>query len=182
MPAPEYFHSSKRLGFRFWTADDFDLARQLWGDPEVTRLFSKEPFSEEQIRERLNTEIERAAENGVQYWPIFELSTQANVGCCGLRPYRPGEKIYELGFHLRPAHWGKGYATEAARAALDYAREKLDLIGIFAGHHPENKASKRVLLKLGFAEIGAEFYPPTGLLHPGYMLKLSRVADPLSAS
>jgi len=168
-----YFHTSERLGFRAWTVNDIDLAKQLWADPQVTRLFSKEPFSDQQIKERLETEIERSNSHGVQYWPIFELSTDEFVGCCGLRPYRPDERICELGFHLRPPFWGKGYATESAQAAVEYARSRLALRGLFAGHHPDNHASKRVLLKLGFEEIGSELYPPTGLLHPGYMLLLS---------
>jgi RimJ/RimL family protein N-acetyltransferase len=174
MQNPEFFHSSSRLGFRWWTKNDLDLAKQLWGDREVTKLFSADPFSEIQIQERLESEIERAAVYGIQYWPIFEMSTDEYIGCCGLRPYRPSEKICELGFHLRPAHWGKGFATEAARATVEYAREKLDLRSLFAGHHPDNEASKKVLLKLGFAEIGAELYPPTGLFHPGYMLHLEQ--------
>jgi ribosomal-protein-alanine N-acetyltransferase len=113
----------------------------------------------------------------VQYWPVFELDTSAFIGCCGLQPYRPEEKICALGYHLLPAYWGKGYATEAARAVLDYARTKLALQAIFAGHHPDHNASRHVLLKLGFEQIGDEFYPPTGLFHSGYMLQLANLTE-----
>jgi RimJ/RimL family protein N-acetyltransferase len=165
----DYFLTTERLGFRWWRHEDFGLARQLWGDPQVTRLFSKSPWTDEQVRDRLNTEIQLAASYGVQYWPVFELATSDHLGCCGLRPYRPSEKIYELGFHLRPACWGKGFATEAARAALTYALQTLGASAVFAGHHPANASSRRVLQKLGFKHTGCELYEPTGLEHPSYM-------------
>ena len=171
MQQSNYFLRSDRLGFRSWKSEDFPLAKELWGDPQVTRLFAKEPLSDKQIEERLNAEMEKASVYGMQYWPIFELKTNEHIGCCGFRPYRPDEKIYELGFHLRSAHWGKGLATEAARAVLRYGIEVLHIPAIFAGHHPDNTASRNVLLKLGFEETGTEFYEPTGLLHPSYIFK-----------
>src|ERR1700753_3194830 len=96
----DYFLKSKRLAFRRWRADDQALAGKLWGDLQVTRLFSREPFSEQQVEDRLRTEIERNLNCGLQYWPIFQLDDDDFVGCCGLRPYRPAEEIAELGFHL----------------------------------------------------------------------------------
>ena len=92
------------------------------------------------------------------------------VGCAGLRPRDPARKIYELGFHLCVAAWGAGYATEAARAVLDLAFGALGATELFAGHHPKNAASRRVLAKVGFVHTHDELYPPTGLLHPSYRL------------
>ena len=83
--------------------------------------------------------------------------------------YRKNE--YEIGFHLRPQFWGKGYAVEAASAAIDYAFSVLHADALFAGHNPNNAASAKVLRKLGFRYIGDEFYEPTGLYHPSYELK-----------
>ncbi|HEY0552670.1 MAG TPA: hypothetical protein VGG20_00270, partial [Thermoanaerobaculia bacterium] len=56
MASPGYFLRSERLGFRSWSAGDFELAWGLWGDPEVTRLMGG-PFSEQYVRERLAREI-----------------------------------------------------------------------------------------------------------------------------
>jgi RimJ/RimL family protein N-acetyltransferase len=72
------------------------------------------------------------------------------VGCCGIRPYRPGEEIHELGFHLRPSFWGQGLAGEAASTVIQYAFEVVGAKGLSAGHHPENLASKKLLGELGF--------------------------------
>jgi ribosomal-protein-alanine N-acetyltransferase len=170
MSAQDYFLRAARLGFRRWQAEDLPLARALWGNPEVTRLFSREPLTETLVEERLRTEMQQARDHGVQYWPIFLLANDAHVGCCGLRPHRPDEGIYELGFHLLPAHWGAGIASEAAGAVIEHAFSQPGIQGLFAGHHPDNAASGRVLAKLGFTRTGDQLYPPTGLQHPSYML------------
>lgn len=169
MQSPQYFLCSERIGFRWWTPDDFAIAKDLWGDPSVTRLFAKLPLSDSQIHERLQTEMERATTYKMQYWPMFELSSGVHVGCGGLRPHR--ERIYELGFHLRPKFWGKGLATEAGKTLIAYGFNELGAGAIFAGHHPDNSASRSVLLKLGFEETGNEYYEPTGLFHPSYLLR-----------
>jgi len=106
----------------------------------------------------------------IQYWPIFLLSNGQHVGCVGLRPNKLEEKIYELGFHLRPEFWRQGLAEEAARAVIAYGFDELGANALFAGHHPKNVASHHLLEKLGFDFIGTELYPPTGLQHPSYLL------------
>ncbi len=165
-----YFLHTRRLGFRTWTDADLDLAIGLWGDTEVTKLIGG-PFSIEQIRDRLAREISNMQAYRVQYWPMFLPATDVHVGCCGLRPYQLDQKIYEIGFHLRRAYWGQGLAVEAARAVIAYAFEQLQASALFAGHHPANTSSRRVMSKLGFRYTHDEFYPPTGLNHPSYLLR-----------
>ncbi len=70
----------------------------------------------------------------------------------------------------RPAYWGFGYAPEAAQAVMRYAFHTLGARALFAGHGPANEASRRVLAKLGFRHTHDEFYLPTGLNHPSYLL------------
>jgi [ribosomal protein S5]-alanine N-acetyltransferase len=168
-----YFLQSQRLGFRPWSSDDLALAMALWGDADVTRFIGG-PFSREQVEARLAREIDTLREYGVQYWALFLLESGAHVGCCGLRPYRPAEKIYEIGFHLKTAYWGQGYAREAASAVIAYAFDRLGAAGVFAGHNPANEASRRLLATLGFRYTHDEYYPPTGLHHPSYLLTAQR--------
>lgn len=168
----EYFLQTERVGFRCWSADDLPLANDLWGDAEVGALIGG-PFSPEQVKERLTREIDCMQLHHVQYWPIFLLRDGAHVGCCGLRPYDPGRRVYELGYHINKQFWGQGLATEAARGACQWAIDNLHPAGLFAGHHPQNLASKAVLQKLGFLFTHEEPYGPTGLLHPSYFLSLS---------
>lgn len=153
-----------RLTFRPWTAEDLPLAEQLFGDPEVTALVGG-PFDASQIRARLATELANQAQHGFCYWVLH--AGDAFAGCCGLKP-RDATTL-ELGFYLRPAFWGGGYATEAARAVIAHAFERG--VDLFAGHHPNNTGSRAVLLRLGFTYAFDEFYPPTGLQHPGYLLR-----------
>lgn len=164
-----YFLKTPRLGFRLWSVDDFPSALALWGDIRVTRFIGG-PFSEKQIQERLTREIASMQVHGIQYWPVFLLAEGDFVGCCGLRPYKPEEKICELGFHLRPAYWGKGFAVEAAQAVIKHAHKSLGAKGLFAGHHPENLASRKVLEKPGFRLTHEKLYTPTGKMHSCYFL------------
>jgi ribosomal-protein-alanine N-acetyltransferase len=168
--ASEYFLRAERLGFRPWSDADTDLAVGLWGDPAVTQFIGG-PFSSEQARERLAREMATQREHGIQYWPIFLLVSGEHVGCCGLRPYRIEEKVYELGCHLRSALWGRGYAQEASSAVIAYAFGALGAAALVAGHNPANEASRRALLRLGFVYTHDEYYAPTGLYHPTYVLR-----------
>lgn len=163
-----YFLRTARLGFSQWTRGDSRQAALLWGDPAVTRfLCASGRFSPQQIAERLETEVKNGESRHVQYWPVFLLTSGELVGCCGLRPH---DDAFELGVHLRPAFWGQGYAAEAAGAVNRYAFEVIGADRIFAGHHPQNEASRKLLSRLGFVSIGDEFYAPTGLHHPSYEL------------
>jgi [ribosomal protein S5]-alanine N-acetyltransferase len=169
-----YFLSSERLGFRIWTVEDLPLALGLWGDPEVTRLIdARGRLSEEQVRERLEREIATRDSHGVQYWPMFLLATGEHIGCCGLRPYDAAAGVYEIGVHVRAGHWGQGYAAEATRAVMAHAFGTLHVAGLFAGHNPGNDGSRHLLNKLGFRYTHNEYYPPTGLHHPSYLLTLA---------
>jgi RimJ/RimL family protein N-acetyltransferase len=165
-----WFLKTERLGFRVWTENDFELAWALWGDARVTRLIGG-PFSAARVRERLDEEIARMRTAGVQYWPIFRLADGAHVGCCGLRPYSAEARVLELGFHLRFEHWGHGYASESAREVIRYAFGSLHCTSLFAGHHPENTDSARLLERLGFRATHDELYAPTGLMHHCYALE-----------
>ncbi len=167
--AATYFLKSERLGFRTWSEADIELAMSLWGDPEVTRLIGG-PFSREQVQERLSREMVTMQSHGIQYWPIFLLATGEYAGCCGLRPYKTEVGICEVGVHLRKAFWGQGYAPEAVRTVTEYAFHALGVKALFAGHNPGNTASRRALEKLGFRYTHDEYYPPTGLHHPSYLL------------
>jgi RimJ/RimL family protein N-acetyltransferase len=84
---------------------------------------------------------------GVQHWALFDHRNGEFVGCGGLRPwlYTPGEANFEVGFHLVKRCWGKGFATEAAFGALEYAWEKLRLSQVYAGHHPHNRVLRMAI-------------------------------------
>jgi len=164
------FLTTKRLGFRCWSARDESLAVDLWCNAQVTALIGG-PWTREVALERLAGEIEQQDRLGMPYWPIFMRADDRHVGCAGLRPYEAGPAIYEMGVHLLPEFWGQGIARETSEAIIPYAFGPLEAAAIFAGHHPQNAASGRLLKSLGFTYQGDKLYIPTGLMHPGYLLR-----------
>lgn len=171
----KYFLKTSRLGFRHWHENDLSIAIGLWGDDEVTKYFdSRGKFSRDEVQERLQQEIKNQKDHGVQYWPVFLLKSHVHVGCCGLRPYDLSRQIYEVGFHVRSNLWRRGYGREAAAGIIAYAFSTLKAKALFAGHNPKNEVSRYLLEQLGFHYTHDEFYPPTGLNHPSYLLKATR--------
>lgn len=78
------------------------------------------------------------------------------VGMVGIDCTEP--QTPELGYWLGVAHWGQGYATEAARAAIDYAFEEFDVERLISGARVVNPASRKVLEKCGFQWTGVELH------------------------
>lgn len=169
-----YFLKSDRLSFGMWTLENQPLGFELWCDDAVTKLIGG-PFNAEQIQARLDREMHNQQTYGLQYWPIFLKSSGEFIGCCGLRPRGDDRAMCELGFHLKTAFWGKGYAFEAASCVIKYAFDELHVQSVFAGHNPANNTSKQLLEKLGFQFTHEEFYEPTGLNHPSYIMSRSQM-------
>jgi len=172
----EYFLQSARLGFRGWRDPDLPLAINLWADPTVTRYISARGYTLREVQIRLQLEIEAELTHGMQYWPIFLLATGEHVGCCGLRLREAQPETPELGVHVASRHWRQGYAFEAASRVIEYAFTVRGVRAIFAGHNPENVASRGLLTRLGFVYTHDEFYAPTDLQHPSYLLTPRRMS------
>lgn len=165
-----YFMESERLGFKYWLDHDFPLAQKLWGNPEVTKwIHAKGVMNHDEIKARFVKEMDLQKQYGIQYWPVFLKNNHEFVGCCGVRPYGADPMILEMGAHFLPSAWGQGYAVEASLRVIEYCRDLKLAEQLFAGHHPRNLASAKVLSKLGFEYTHDEFYPPTGLMHPSYL-------------
>lgn len=81
---------------------------------------------------------------------VIDKATEQFVGWCGLSGN-------ELGYRLRRAWWGRGIATEAARACIDHAFAN-GVARVVASVHPQNVRSQRVLEKLGFERVNAEWW------------------------
>ncbi len=147
------FARTERLLLRpGWAEDAPALARAMADQAIVRNLASAPwPYGEEQARAFLTTE--RRANEAV--FLIFRRTEGAPqlIGAAGLG-HRPDGEI-ELGYWIARANWGLGYATEAAAAVVDIARDGLRLKRLTAGHFLDNPASGRVLAKLGFRSTGA---------------------------
>ena len=137
-----------RLYLREMTIEDADNAFLLNSDPEVIRYTGDDAFvSMEQTRTFL-ANYDAYTRYGMGRWAVLVRDTNEWLGWCGLK-YHPDTEEVDLGYRLLQAAWGKGYATEAARACLDYGFEVLGLPRIYAEAAEENIASTRVMQKLG---------------------------------
>lgn len=127
----------------------------LNSDPEVIRYTGDPPFgsvadAERIIRERMFVQCERY---GMSRWAVLDKSDRRYVGWCGLK-YLEDEREVDLGYRFARAHWGRGIATETARASLAYGFETLGLQRIVAHAMTANTASIRVLEKVGMRRLG----------------------------
>lgn len=167
----EFFITTERLGFSVWNEKDINDALELWGNPKVTEfIVAGGKMSKEQVEQRLKREIETYNSNNIQYWPVFLRENNENIGCCGLRSCDSSKNILEMGIHLKDTYWGLGFAKEACFAVIEYAFDTLRVNALFAGHNPQNISSAQLIKKIGFAYTHDEFYPPTGLQHPSYLM------------
>ncbi len=141
--------SSARLTFRSWNETDAALAQALWCDPEVTRFFGG-AISQEQARDRLHVECERARNFGIQYWPMFLSETGEFAGCAGLRPWSVDPETVEAGVNLMRSAWGLRLGEEALLAVLAHGFDMLGLPIIIAGHGVVHDNSRKLLERVGF--------------------------------
>ena len=165
---------TNRLIIRTWKKKDLKDAFQLWSDPEVTKYIAEKPFNEIQVKEHLERLDKCQNKHGFQYWALELKEENRVLGCCGLRPwiFYKETKGVEMGFHIARPYWKKGLATEAAKKVIHYAFHELELKELYAGHHPDNEASRNLLLKLNFKKFKDLLFPQTGSIHPSYLLKL----------
>jgi len=176
------FARTKRLTLRpGWAEDAPALARAIAHKDVVTRISRAPwPYGEDDAREFLGN----FDSLGGCVFLILVHDRGAGapprlIGCVGL--HAEAQDRYELGYWLTPDAWGRGYATEAARAVLAAGRWSLGVRRIEAGHYIDNPASGRVLRKLGFSPTG-EISPllcrATGEVRPSrrYRLHLGEAA------
>lgn len=145
---------TERLTLRRFTADDADLLIELDSDPQVMRYLSGgEPTPPEIVRERYLPNILAGYEKwggNLGLFAAHERAGGAFVGWFILRPEPQGPlDEVELGYRLRRAAWGNGYATEGSRALLGKAFTELGVRRVWAETMTVNRASRNIMEKLG---------------------------------
>jgi RimJ/RimL family protein N-acetyltransferase len=153
-----------RLLLRTFTLEDAAGVLVLSSDPEVMRFLSP-PLDQTvaDAEKRVRRAMDHHARRGFGLNAVVEKATGTVLGSCGVKELEEGPHI-EIGYHFRRDAWGKGYATEAARACLRHAFEHLGLTRIVGVVNPLNLASKRVLEKIGLTYEGHGFYYKTDVL------------------
>jgi RimJ/RimL family protein N-acetyltransferase len=146
-----------RLLLRMIRADDLDHLAALLSDPDVVKYVGDgQPSGREEAVRALESIIRHWERHGFGRWAVVDKSSGKFIGFGGLRSlFGTPEVVY----HLAKAHWGKGYASEMARATLRFGFEERGFDRIVAITKPQNAASIHVMDKVGLRfEKHARYY------------------------
>jgi RimJ/RimL family protein N-acetyltransferase len=144
----DHLLSTERLVLRPVTTDDHAAVLAHWTQPDVRRfLFDGAALSGVEVAETIDESIGDFAARGFGVWLIELGSATGLIGTAGLRPL--GSSGLEIFYSLAPGAWGHGYATEAARAVVEYGLGPLGLPEVLAEVDEGNAASVAVVRRLG---------------------------------
>lgn len=163
---------TERLVLRRWRAGDREPFAALNADPVVMEHFPA-PLSREQSDRTAQWMDDAFDERGYGFWAVEVRGVAPFVGFVGLNLARFDARFtpaVEIGWRLAREHWGKGYATEAGRAALGYGFDVAGLAEIVAFAVPVNERSRRVMERLGMTHDPADDFDHPGF-PPGHRLR-----------
>lgn len=143
--------ATPRLVLRDFRPDDLEAYAPLFADPAFMEWSLRGLLTRAQAEARIQQFIDCFQANGFTKWAMVHKQDGAAIGYCGLEVQTiDGEEIRELGYRIAAPYRGQGLTTEAARAAVDDATERLRLPYVLAYVEPGNHASIHILEKLGF--------------------------------
>jgi RimJ/RimL family protein N-acetyltransferase len=170
-PQPQELRTA-RLVLRRWRESDLAPFRRMNADPEVMRFFAGTQDAE-QSDESARRLMDFAEAAGIGPWAV-ELPGEAPfigfVGCWPTRPQLPFAPAIEVGWRLDKPWWGRGYAPEAAHAALADAFGRLSIPEVVAYTAAGNAPSRQVMEKLGMGRDSAEDFDHF-MVPPGHALR-----------
>ena len=154
---------TERLILRDMRSSDLEGMFELDSNPEVHKYLGNKPVKTKKASQKIiENVLKQYEERGIGRWVAIEKFTGDFIGWSGLRlntEYNMNgfTKYYDVGYRLIPRYWGKGYATESGKAAVDYAFNVLKLQEIYATTEIGNAASHNALLKIGLHYV-EDFY------------------------
>ena len=147
---------SERLRLRRIVPSDAPQIYRLYSDPEVTRHYDLETFTDEHqatdLIESYSARFERGI--GLRWGICLESAEDAVIGTAGYNLWLQTSYRAILGYDLAPTHWRRGFMTEALNAVLDFGFARMQLNRVEATVFPANQASHKLMRKLGFAKEG----------------------------
>lgn len=167
-PGMDLTYHSERLTLTPFTADDLDLAIDLFTDSEVM-TYAGGAMTTADIEASMPDWAMRGGHGCIGVWAVRDRATGEKYGTAALLPIPVEDKEtdysllvpdalppgdIEIGYFLKPAVWARGYATEAGRRLLQFAFEEGGLAEVVATFDKGNRASRHVLTKLGFRDHG----------------------------
>lgn len=148
------FAETDRILLREIVVEDAAAMFEMDADPEVHRYLGNTPIAsiDEAVANILFIR-KQYEELGIGRWAIVEQERGEFVGWGGMKfrtdKVNGHQNYYDVGYRLLRRHWGKGYATESAKASVDYGFSRLEMQSIYAMAHVENLGSINALQKTG---------------------------------
>ncbi len=140
---------TSRLLIRHFDLKDWQAVYEYTSDRQVMKYIPEGVFTEEDVKAFINKNTAAKA----KYFPVVLIEKDLLIGHMVFHQYF-GEHTYEIGWVFNPKYYSKGYASEAAKALLDYGFGKMKLHRIIATCQPENIASYRIMEKIGMRREG----------------------------
>jgi ribosomal-protein-alanine N-acetyltransferase len=164
---PAVVLETERLLLRRLSMDDLEELAALYRDPDVRRYFPDGVRTHEQTREELQWVLDvYYPRYGYGLWATVLKETGAFIGRCGLLPWEIGGRTeVEVAYLLGPAYWGRGLATEAARAIASHAFATLPVDRLICLIDPGNDASRRVAVAIGMTLLWHDYVDEYGPAH-----------------
>ncbi len=154
--------TTKRLRLRQWKQADFPAFAMLNSDPEVMKYYPN-TLSEEESNDMAQRFEALIAFKGWGFWVVENIDDKRFMGFVGLHEPTydlPVTPCVEIGWRLARNYWGQGYASEAAKASLEFAFERLDLPEVYSFTSVLNKKSQAVMERLGMVNMERNFEHP----------------------
>ena len=153
------FAETDRIILRELSLEDAPLMFKMDSDPEVHKYLGNKPFQHiSESEDNIRFIRDQYVENGIGRWAVVDKESKEFVGWGGLKfittAINDRNHFYEVGYRFLKEHWGKGYATESAKASLKYAFEEMNLEIVYAMAHGENAGSRHALQKSGLKITG----------------------------
>ena len=140
---------TERLILREMTGDDLDVLTEIQSDPIVMRFYPQ-TYNREESNEILQGILQGYKNTGYHRLATIDKKTKQFIGRCGIADLDLGDQVVpEIGYMLRKEWWGKGFATEAARALRDYGFENLGFNLVISLIRPINTPSQAVARRSG---------------------------------
>jgi RimJ/RimL family protein N-acetyltransferase len=154
-----------RLRLRPLRPDDAPALHAIYADPRVATWIGAHTLAD--VEAEIAKHVATQAARGWSFFAVEDRATGRLLGDCGLQPFEQRGPEAELGYDLHPDAWGRGIATEAARAVMAQAFGAWALDRVIAVVKPEHRASQRVLEKAGLRHVGerAAYGEPRMLLY-----------------
>jgi [ribosomal protein S5]-alanine N-acetyltransferase len=145
---------TERLELRPMRREDEQALHAIWSDPSTLAMLDyHDEYTLAMTRQRIADKRAHQAYHGYAIWTVVERAGGEVVGDCGLQLLEGGPEV-ELGWRIAPDRRGRGYAIEAARRAVAVGFGELGMTRLVAVTHPDNRASQRVMEKLGMSLVG----------------------------